>query len=205
MAFIVLEGLDGSGKSTLISRLEKTLQQKGKTLRVTREPGGTPLAEKLRNLVLDKEGEAPHPRTEVLIYEASRAQHVEMVIRPHLSRGDWVLCDRFFGSTVAFQVFGRGLDREQIDWLNKYATDGLQPDLTIYLDLSVEVSLSRMQGRSKDRMESEEASFHERVRQGYLAQAKENPESWIVLSSEMSPQDLEKEVLKAFKERGWLD
>lgn len=204
MAFIVLEGLDGSGKSTLISRLEQALQQSGKALRVTREPGGTPLAEKLRQLVLDKEGETPHPRTEVLIYEASRAQHVEMVIRPHLERGEWVLCDRFFGSTVAFQVFGRGLDRKQIDWLNHYAAGGLHPDLTVYLDLSVEASHSRMKERSKDRMESEEFSFHERVRQGYLAQARENPDSWIVLSSELTPEELEIAVLGKFKERGWL-
>ena len=121
MAFIVLEGLDGSGKSTLISHLESALRERGQKVRLTREPGGTPLAEKLRDLVLDTQGEAPTARTEVLIYQAARAQHVETVIRPHLDRGDWVVSDRFFGSTVAFQVFGRHLDRAEIDWLNNYA------------------------------------------------------------------------------------
>lgn len=204
MAFIVLEGLDGSGKSTLIAHLEKALEEKGLKVRLTREPGGTPLAEKMRDLILDPSGESPCPRAEVLLYQAARAQHVDRVIQPHLDSGGWVLSDRFYGSTVAFQVFGRQLPREEIDWLNRYATAGLSPHLTIYLDVPVEVSQSRMQGRAKDRIESEEESFHQRVRQGYLAQAQESPDSWVVLSSERPPEELNQMVLEKLKEKGWL-
>ena len=148
MAFIVFEGLDGSGKSTLMRNLSDHLRSQQKNFIMTREPGGTPLAEDIRNLLLRREGEAPVARTEVLLYQASRAQHVDQVIEPALKDGKWVLCDRFYASTVAFQCFARGLDRKQIDFLNMYATNNRIPDLTVLLDLPVQESLSRIEQRN---------------------------------------------------------
>src|SRR3954464_7993655 len=121
MAFLVFEGLDGSGKSTLIERLAEELKRRGLDLILTREPGGTPLAEDIRKILLRTDAEVPHARTELLLYEASRAQHVERVIKPALRDGRWVLCDRFTASSVSFQSFARKLPRTEIDWLNNYA------------------------------------------------------------------------------------
>lgn len=196
MAFIVFEGLDGSGKSTLMRNLSEHLRSQQKNFIMTREPGGTPLAEEIRNLLLRREGEAPVARTEVLLYQASRAQHVDQVIEPALKAGQWVLCDRFYASTIAFQCFARGLDRKQIDALNMYATNNRTPDLTVLLDLPVQDSLARIEqrnltlGSESDRMEAEKLSFHESVRRGYLAQAKEQPQNWLVMDAKMSPQEL---------------
>ena len=196
MAFSVFEGLDGSGKSTLMRNLSEHLRSQQKNFIMTREPGGTPLAEDIRNLLLRREGEAPVARTEVLLYQASRAQHVDTVIEPALKAGQWVLCDRFYASTVAFQCFARGLDRTQIDFLNMYATNNRKPDLTVLLDLPVKDSLSRIEqrnltlGSESDRMEAEKISFHQAVRDGYLAQADENPDSWLKLDAKKSPSDL---------------
>lgn len=196
MAFIVFEGLDGSGKSTLMRNLSEHLRSQQKNFIMTREPGGTPLAEDIRNLLLRRDGEAPVARTEVLLYQASRAQHVDTVIEPALKAGQWVLCDRFYASTVAFQCFARGLDRKQIDFLNMYATNNRKPDLTVLLDLPVKESLSRIEqrnltlGSESDRMEAEKISFHQAVRDGYLAQADEDPESWLKLDAKKSPSDL---------------
>lgn len=204
--FLVFEGLDGSGKSTLIQNLEMELRLRHATFVVTREPGGTELAEEIRSLLLKTGDEAPVAATELLLYAASRAQHVAMKIKPALEKGQWVLCDRFLASSVAFQCFARGLSRANTDWLNQFAIQGTQPDLTILLDLTVDESLERQKGRAaKDRMESEAVSFHERVRHGYLAQAKENPSSWLVLDARRSPEELKHDVLKELARRGWID
>lgn len=206
--FLVFEGLDGSGKSTLIRGLEEELRKRGLQLRLTREPGGTPLAEDIRRLLLRTDSEVPVPATELLLYAASRAQHVANVIKPALAQGEWVLCDRFTASTVAFQCFARGLNRVEVDWLNQFATQGTRPDLTILLDLSVEESRRRQLGRegsSPDRMEKESHAFHEAVRNGYLAQAKENPNDWLVLDATLGPDELVQRTLREFKERGWLE
>lgn len=211
MAFIVFEGLDGSGKSTLMRALSEHLRSHQKNFIVTREPGGTPLAEEIRNLLLRRGDETPVARTEVLLYQASRAQHVDQVIEPALKNGNWVLCDRFFASTIAFQCFARGLDRQDIDWLNSYATNKRFPHLTVLLDLPVHESLSRIEqrnlklGSESDRMEAEKLSFHEAVRQGYLAQAKEQPGSWLVLDAKKSPDELFKELCKTLVARKWLE
>lgn len=149
MAFLVFEGLDGAGKSTLISGVENHLKALGQKVHLTREPGGTPLGEEIRQQLLRVEGDTPVPRAEMLLYEAARAQHVDRVIRPGLAEGKWILCDRFAPSTVAFQVGGRGLDRTAIDYLNSYATDGLLPDLVVLVDLPVEESLARMAKRKR--------------------------------------------------------
>lgn len=205
--FLVFEGLDGSGKSTLIRNIEARLMKRGLKLKLTREPGGTPLAEEIRKLLLRTDSESPVAATELLLYAASRAQHVATVIQPALLRQEWVLCDRFIASSVAFQCFARGLSRESVDWLNTFAIQGRQPDLTILLDLSVEESRRRQGARDEkaDRMESESQQFHENVRSGYLAQAKESPSSWLVLDAKGKPEELAEHVLKNFKERGWLD
>jgi dTMP kinase len=206
--FLVFEGLDGSGKSTLMKRVAAELTQKGVGFVMTREPGGTELAEEIRHLLLKPEGDAPVATTELLLYAASRAQHVARVIRPALARGEWVICDRFTASTVAFQCFARGLSRANVDWLNDFATAGLGPDLTILLDLSVEESRRRRRNQERqpeDRMERESSEFHEKVRQGYLAQSRDCPASWLVLDAGASPEELAAKTHQAFTERRWLD
>ncbi len=211
MAFIVFEGLDGSGKSTLMRNLSEHLRSQQKNFIMTREPGGTPLAEDIRNLLLRREGEAPVARTEVLLYQASRAQHVDTVIEPALKAGQWVLCDRFYASTIAFQCFARGLDRKQIDYLNMYATNNRTPDLTVLLDLPVQESLSRIEqrnlklGSDSDRMEAEKLSFHQAVREGYLAQAKERPNDWLTIDANKSPSELFTILRAMLVHRGLLE
>jgi dTMP kinase len=199
MPLIVFEGLDGSGKSTLMSKLEQRLKKASLNVVRTREPGGTPLGDEIRNLILRKDGQVPSALTELLLYEASRAQHVDYFIRPHLEQDFWVLCDRFTASSLAFQGGGRAISKEQVDWLNHFATQNLKVDLTVLLDLSEEQSRLRRQKRAtqtgeiEDRIESEDISFHERVRQSFLEQAKksthENP--WLVLNAEESIDQLD--------------
>jgi thymidylate kinase len=207
MSFLVFEGLDGSGKSSLMAALEKELQTRGLSFRRTREPGGTPLGDQIREMILRKDGPAPLARTELLLYEASRAQHVDEVIRPTLKTGTWILCDRFTASSVAFQSGGREISEKDVVALNDFATGGLVPDLTILLDLSVEESRKRRQGRGaktgegEDRIESEADSFHEKVRQSFLAQAKASPHNWLVLDAKETPATLFQQLLQALHER----
>ncbi len=207
MKFLVFEGLDGSGKSSLMKALEQELQRRGISFHRTREPGGTPLGDEVRNIILRKEGPAPLPRAELLLYEASRAQHVDQVIRPKLAQGVWVLCDRFAASSVAFQGGGREISEKDVVMLNHFATGGLKADLTILLDLSVEESRRRRQGRGEqngegeDRIESEADSFHEKVRQSFLKQAREDAGSWLVLDARETPEVLFQQLLKALVER----
>ena len=203
--FLVFEGLDGSGKSTLIHLVAEELKTRDIEHTLTREPGGTPLAEEIRKLLLRTEKEAPVGTTELLLYAASRSQHVAKVIRPAIDRGTWILCDRFLASSVAFQCFARGLPRPDIDWLNTFAIQGMRPDLTILLDLTVELSAHRQADRSnKDRMEAESRAFHEAVRQGYLVQAKEDAANWLVLDARQTPEVLKTKVIEMLEKRRWL-
>lgn len=206
MAFLVFEGLDGSGKSTLIKKLNRMLAQSGQQTVLTHEPGGTEFAEEIRNLILKTEGEAPVPLAELLLYQASRAQHVETLLKPSLSEKKWVLCDRYYGSTLAFQCGGRGLDRQMVESLNTVATGGLEPDLWVLLDLSLEESEKRRSLRDgePDRLEKEKADFHQRVRNSYLNLAAENPGQWCVLNAELGLEDLFDQLKVELKERGWL-
>jgi dTMP kinase len=169
--FITFEGTDGSGKSTQIRRLADYCKGRGMEIVLTREPGGTPLAEEIRSLLLDPEKKVVGS-AEVLLYAAARAQHVEQLIKPALAAGKTVLCDRFADSTVAYQGFGRGLPIETVMAVNNFAAGGLEPDLTIVLDLSYDQARARIAWRigqgSIDRIEQEEAEFHCRVREGYL-------------------------------------
>jgi dTMP kinase len=209
MKFFVFEGLDGAGKSTLIQKVQTYLQTQSLKVELVRDPGSTDLGEKLRRLVLDPEW-SPASRTEVLLYQAARAQLVSEKIRPYLAQKTWVLSDRFYSSTIAFQCYARGLNRADIDWLNRYACEGLQPNLVIFIDIPVSESARRIQkrtsesGTEQDRMEQENSTFHEKVRQGYLAQAKEDPEHWLVLDGFLTPDQLFEEVLKHLRGKKWL-
>jgi dTMP kinase len=188
----------------LIEALKREVQTKGQIAVLTREPGGSALGDEIRELLLRTRGEAPVPRAELLLYQAARAQHVETKIRPALKRGEWVLCDRYTASSVAFQAGGRKLPRADIDWLNNYATDSCVPDLWVLLDLSTEEASRRMQGRELDRFEKEAQDFHERVRQAYLGLAEEQKSNWLVLDASEDRDSLRQKLLHALRERGWL-
>jgi len=205
--FLAFEGLDGSGKSTLITGLKRDFETRGLGFVISREPGGTELGVEIRQMLLRVKGDAPVPLAEALLYQADRAQHVERLIRPALDAGKWVLSDRFAASSLAFQAAGRHLQKEQIEWLNKFSTGGLEPDLYVLLDLTVEESLRRLSGRAQeaDRFELEHKDFHQKVRDAYLQLAAKNPKQWLVLSAADKPADLLNRLLSALKERQWLD
>ena len=174
--FISVEGGDGSGKSTQIKKIEAYLQLKGQEVLLTREPGGTPVAEKIRGLILDPANKALTGRAEMLLYAASRAQHVEEKILPALAAGKTVLSDRFTDSSIAYQAFGRGLG-DMVAEVNHIATGGKEPDLTIFLNITPAAGMARknqQDGHTLDRLEQEKAAFHEKVYEGYLTLAKES-------------------------------
>lgn len=211
MFFIVFEGLDGSGKSSLMSSLANHLESHQQKYIRTREPGGTPLGDQIRELILAHSFDhAPCARAELLLYEASRAQHVEKVIRPALNNKQWVLCDRYSASSVAFQGGGREISSEDVVWLNQFATTKLHAHLTVLLDLSVEDSQNRraqrssVTGQKDDRIESEKNDFHERVRQSFLTQARQAPDQWLVLDATKTQEQLFQELLQTLKGRKWL-
>lgn len=210
MFFLAFEGLDGSGKSTLIDQVQSYLNQNNIQFIKTREPGGTSIGDKLRSLILAKEVEVPTPRAELLLYEAIRAQHVDLVIKPALKNKQWVLCDRFTASSIAFQAGGRQISEDQVHWLNDFATNSLKPDLNILLDLSVEESQKRRQKREfeidepEDRIESESQAFHQRVREGFLRQAVKNPQEWLVLNASLTSQEIYFTLINELKGRKWL-
>lgn len=210
MAFIVFEGLDGSGKSSLMAALEKHLSLIGQVFHRTREPGGTAFGDEIRNIILRKTPPNPVPRAELLLYEASRAQHVDEVILPNLKQGVWVLSDRFSASSVAFQAGGREISEADVHMLNNFATQGLEPDLTILLDLTVDESKKRRTGRelatgeAEDRIEAEADAFHERVREGFLKQARQNSKKWLVLDARKTPSVLFDEMLESLIAHSFL-
>jgi len=196
--FITFEGPEGSGKSTQLAALADFLESHGLRVIRTREPGGTPIGEQVRRILLDHANQAMHPRTEVLLFQASRAQHVEELIRPALEAGQVVLCDRFADSTLAYQGYARGGDLDALRELIAYATGGLTPDLTLLLDLPVEQGLRRRQPLLQEwnRLDAEALAFHERVRQGYRALAGEEPARWVVVDASRTI----KEVQQAIRE-----
>jgi dTMP kinase len=209
LKFIVFEGLDGAGKSTLMHKVESYLSGQKLTPVFIRDPGTTRVGEKLRQIILDP-AETPAAKTEILMYQAARAQLVDEVIEPSLKKGHWVLSDRFYSSTIAFQCHARGLSRADVDWLSNYACNGLKPDTVIFIDISIEESQRRVHqrtskaGENKDRMESENVEFHEKVREGYLLQAREQPGSWLVLDGLRTPDQLLDDVVGHFRSRKWL-
>ena len=195
--FITFEGGDGCGKTTQIKLLDEYLQSKGYKTLVTREPGAKGLGVKLREILLNYDGEVS-PTCESFLFLADRAQHVDCIIKPALKEGVIVLCDRHTDSTVAYQGYGRGLDIEQIHKLNNIATSGLKPDLTIVLDVDVETSQKRV-GKEKDRMESAGIEFFERVRMGFLEIAKHEPQRVKVVDSTKSIEEIHKEIVELIK------
>jgi len=196
--FITLEGPEGSGKTSHIPYLVEYLREKGHTVFPTREPGGTSISEQIRDILHDLKNAEMHPRTETLLYQAARAQIVEQVIQPRLVNGEIVISDRYYDSTIAYQGYGHQQDLEQVRQLVKYATGGLVPDLTILLDLDVEVGLQRKKknGLEWNRMDAHEVAFYERVRAGYLEMVKQEPGRWVVVDSGQKWDDVQAELRK---------
>ena len=201
--FITLEGPEGSGKTSHIPYLVEYLREKGYTVFPTREPGGTTISEQIRDILHDLKNAEMHPRTETLLYQAARAQIVEQVIKPRLDAGEIVISDRYYDSTIAYQGYGHQQDLEQIRALVKYATGGLTPDLTILLDLDIEVGLKRkIQNEVEwNRMDAYTVEFHQRVRRGYLEMVKQEPERWVVVNSEQKWDDVQAELKKVIVKR----
>ena len=192
--FITFEGGDGCGKTTQIKLLDEYLRNKGYKTLITREPGSKGLGEKVREILLNYDGDVS-PVCESFLFLADRAQNVDCLIKPALEEGTIVICDRHTDSSVAYQGYGRGLDIDRIKKLNSIATSGLSPDLTIVLDVDVETSQKRV-GAEKDRMESAGIEFFERVRQGYLEIAKQEPERVKVVDSTKTINEIHKEILE---------
>lgn len=200
--FITLEGIEGAGKSTVARLVVDRLAGRGITARVTREPGGTPLAERVRKIVLERGLEAVSPQAETLLMFAARSIHVENLIRPALARGEWVICDRFTDATRAYQGYGRGVDAAWIEQLGLAVHGDLQPDCTLLLDLPVAVGLSRARGRSghaADRFEAEVEEFFERVRRGYLLIAQHDPRRVQVIDASRELPEVMAQVAKVLE------
>ncbi|NHC05832.1 dTMP kinase [Azonexus fungiphilus] len=191
--FITFEGIDGAGKSSHVEWLAETLRQRGLNVLVTREPGGTALGEKLRELLLS---EAMHLETETLLMFAARREHLAQRIEPALARGEWVICDRFSDATWAYQGGGRGLDKAKFLALERWVHEHLQPDLTLLFDLPLEVARERivLANRVLDKFEQERADFHERVRQAYLERAHANPSRMRVIGADDSLENIRKQL-----------
>ena len=195
--FITIEGGEGAGKSTAQLRLKATLESRGISVVCTREPGGTPLAESIRQTLLDVEGEAPVEMAELLLVFASRAQHLAKVIEPALAAGKWVICDRFTDATFAYQGAARGLSKELISTLERLVQGGRQPDEVILMDLQPHIGMERARSRGAlDRFEQEQHHFYERVRSGYLARVHENPARYTVIDAEQELESVNNELDK---------
>lgn len=190
--FITFEGTDGAGKTTQIRHLSAELRQAGYDICLTREPGGTPISEQIRDMLLNPDHSEMAATTELLLYAASRAQHVSEVIKPALEAGKIVISSRFADAMVVYQGYGRGLDLERINRLNSIATDGVTPDVTVVLDLPVEVGLQRVRKRrgGLDRLEREKIEFHQRLRDGYRALAEQEPQRIKIIDAQASPKQV---------------
>jgi dTMP kinase len=199
--FITLEGPEGSGKTTAARHLAAWLRQRGRTVVLTQEPGGTPLGDEIRRIVLHMRGMSDDldPRADALLYAAGRAQHVERVIRPALERGEWVVCARYLDSSLAYQGAGYGNDMAELRRLQDFATGGLLPDLTLLLDVPVEVGLERTRRRAEwNRFEdTEELAFFEQVRAAYLRLAEEEPDRFRVIDGSGSVEDADRAIREA--------
>lgn len=199
--FITFEGIDGAGKSSHIGRLADWLKGRGHTVVVTREPGGTPLAEALRDIVLHRSMDA---MTEALLVFAARRDHVQQQIRPALAAGTTVLCDRFTDATFAYQGSGRGFDLAVLGQLEAWVQEGLQPDMTLWFDLPPRVAAQRRAAaRAADRFEAEDEAFFERVRQGYQRRCRAQPARFAVLDAERTPEQVWGQVAQALESQGW--
>jgi dTMP kinase len=204
--FITFEGIEGSGKTSQQKRLAETLRASGRTVLVTKEPGGTPLADRIRAMLLDS-ASVIDPIAEVLLFAASRRQHTMEAIRPALGRGEVVLCDRYADSTLAYQGFGRLIDLDRLRTLNDWATDSLLPHLTLLFDLDEEVGLRRARSRNasaiadEGRFEAEDLRFHRRVREGYRSLALAEPERFVVIDAGGTSDEVQARVQAALRDR----
>jgi dTMP kinase len=206
--FITLEGPDGGGKSSQIGPLAEFLRQAGYTVLTTREPGGTPIGDQVRQILLDPHNTDLHPRSEILLFQASRAQLVEQVIRPHLLAGALVISDRYADSTLAYQGYGQGGDLDTLHRLLDFATGGLKPDLTLLLDIDTERGIGRIASRKpgfKDgewnRLDANALAYHQRVRAGYHELAQQEPGRWVWVDASLPPADVQQRLRAAILAR----
>jgi dTMP kinase len=209
--FVTLEGIEGVGKSTQVARLSDALRERGVAHIVTREPGGTPLAEKIRDLVLAASEERLPDAAELLLMFAARAVHLENLIEPHLAAGRWVVCDRFTDATYAYQGGGRGMNEDSIRRLERLVQGARRPDLTLLLDVPVSVGLERASARARrvgardvDRFERERAEFFERVRRTYLARAAAEPERMVVIDAARGIETVAADLCAELTRRRWI-
>ena len=202
--FITFEGGEGSGKSTVLKKVDALLRQDGYQTVVSREPGGTPISEQIRNVIVDKANTKMDPRAEALLYAASRRQHLVEKVWPSLKEGKIVLCDRFLDSSLAYQGGARGLGIDEILKVNEYATEGFLPDLTLLFDIDPKLGLARIaanQGREVNRLDLEKMSFHEMVRATFQSLANRYPERYIVLDASKELDDVVNDAYQAIKQR----
>ncbi|MDB6083358.1 MAG: tmk [Gammaproteobacteria bacterium] len=205
--FMTIEGIEGVGKTTQVARISQRLAELGIAHVVTREPGGTPLAEKIRDLVLSPRDEALPPAAELLLMFAARAVHLANCIEPNLSAGRWVVCDRFTDATYAYQGAGRGMGQGDISHLETFVQGTRRPDLTLLLDVPVALGLERSRkrdaGKTRDRFERERAEFFERVREGYLLRARAEPDRITVVDAAASADEVTARIMKVLESKSW--
>jgi dTMP kinase len=201
--FLTLEGPEGSGKSTHAARLAEYLRSQGRDVLLTREPGGTSIGDQIRAILNDHANADMQPRAEILLFCASRAQLITQMIRPHLAKGGTVVCDRYSDSTLAYQGYGRGLDLRLLKTISDFSSDGLLPDLTLLLDLPVEVGLARRRQSDSDwnRLDALEAEFHQKVRKGYLQLAKKDPPRWVCIDADRPEEEVWGDISRAVAAR----
>ena len=193
--FVTLEGPEGSGKTSQLPRLAEFLRQKGFDLITTREPGGTSIGDQIRKVLFDLDNKGMNPRSEILLFQASRAQLVDEVIQPALKLGRVVLCDRYADSTLAYQGYGHGVDMKTLREIVGFATGGLKPDLTVFLDITVEEGLHRRnKGGDWNRLVDYDKAFHQRVYSGYQRLITEEPERWVVVNAAQAPDLVSKDL-----------
>lgn len=192
--FITMEGPDGSGKSTQIEAIRQYFENRGDTVVITREPGGTNISEKIRGILLDKENSEMDPMAETLLYAAARAQHVAQVIRPALEQGTHVICDRFIDSSIAYQGYGRGLG-DSVAVINAYAVNNTLPDITFFMKLNPEIGKSRIDSDAQDRIEMEKLDFHNRVFYGYEQLELQYPDRIVGIDATRNIQDISDEII----------
>ncbi len=201
--FITLEGPDGCGKTCQIPGMADYLRKQGVEVLTTREPGGTPISEQVRDVIMSMRNKAMHPRTEILLFQSARAQHVEEIIRPALTAGKVVICDRFTDSTMAYQGYGHQTDLVFLRQLLDFTTGSLKPDLTLLLDVDVETGLKRRQagGGEWNRLDDYDLAFHQRVRVGYHQLAEQEPDRWVTVDARQSKEDIQTAIRAILKQR----
>ncbi|MFW9335967.1 dTMP kinase [Paenibacillus polymyxa] len=202
--FITLEGGDGSGKTTMIQRLAKYMEEEGYLVVTTREPGGIEISEKIRSIILDPAHTSMDARTEALLYAAARRQHLVEKVKPAIEQGAIVLCDRFVDSSLVYQGFARGIGIEEVASINRFAVDDWEPDATFYLDIEPELGLARInasRGEEMDRLDMESISFHHKVREAYLELARKFPERITIVDASPAPEQVEQVLKDLLKKR----